>query len=63
MKKLKEEGRILSRKEMRVVTGGYAQCPANGICANPCGTTPNQTTGWHCDSASNTCRPYLCNIE
>ena len=62
MKKFKEEGRILSRKEMKAVTGGYAECLPGGVCEFPCGHFPDQTQGWFCYSVNNTCRPYSCDF-
>ncbi len=68
MKKLNELGKILTRQEMKSVSGGgYRPCDENTVCGPPCsGTNPNLIeVGWRCTSTGggpNTCQPYQCGI-
>ena len=66
MKKLKELGRVLTRKEMRSVAGGFRQCGLNDgfvcgpVCPPPEQNNGIQRTGWKCDNPNGACRPYDC---
>ncbi|GGH23086.1 hypothetical protein [Mucilaginibacter phyllosphaerae] len=63
MKKLKELGKALTRKEMKFVNGGYAQCVEGYVCGPSC-PDPNGpytiSKGWACTSPGGACKPVEC---
>lgn len=69
MKKLKEIGQILTRQEMKFVSGGgFPPCDDTSVCGPGCAVTtdphPIIQVGYHCASdeggGHKTCRPYQC---
>jgi hypothetical protein len=69
MKKLKAIGQVLTRQEMKSVSGGFRQCGLDDgfVCGPPCPPPSEnhgeQSTGWACDSPRGACRPELCEIS
>jgi hypothetical protein len=65
MKKLKELGKVLTRKEMKSVSGGYRQCGLDdGFVCGPSCPDPYGPggigTGWECESTYGACKPVQC---
>jgi hypothetical protein len=65
MKKLQKIGRVLTRKEMKSVAGGFRQCGQNDgfVCGPPCTDPygpPSISEGWQCDSPTGACKPHKC---
>jgi hypothetical protein len=67
MKKLKELGRVLTRNEMKSVSGGFRQCGQDDgficgpeQCPDPYGPYVGNITSWKCDSPTGACKPTPC---
>ena len=64
MKKLKELGKVLSRKEMRSVAGGFHQCDEGYVCGPPCPAPEDNTgqlMGAYCEGGfGGPCKPIRC---
>ena len=64
MKKLNEFGKILTRKEMKSIAGGFHQCVEGYVCGPPCPEPENntgQTYGAYCEGGmGGPCKPMIC---
>ncbi len=63
MKKLQKIGKVLNRKEMRSVSGGFHRCEEGFVCGPPCPDPygpPSISEGWECDSPNGACKPHKC---